>query len=84
MEDDTRIRFALAVDSPNPVSALIEIAKAMKSAGKSQREIYAVFHAFLNTIAQNEKQADSVRDVMDYIAGWCNPDQAIFNTRLNP
>ncbi len=84
MEDGTRIRFVLAVDSPTPVFALSQIAKAMKSAGKSQREVYEVFHEFLRTIAQNEKQADLVRDAMDYIAGWCTPDQAIFNTRLNP
>ena len=77
-------QIEMALLAKEPVTALSEIAREMKASGQSQPEIYAAFNALLQTAQTNgvEEQVDAVRDVLDFITGWCSPAAKLFDTYL--
>lgn len=84
MDDTTRAQLTAAVKSNEPVAALAQIAREMKAAGKSQREVYDIFVELLELVQIDgvEQEDNAVRDVLDFIVGWCSPSAHIFDTYL--
>lgn len=69
-------RFEEALRSPDPVASLRALVLELSAEGQSKANILALFERFLTQLQDNparEADADAVRDVMDFLVGWCSP-----------
>jgi hypothetical protein len=84
MDETSKVQFMRAMQTINPIAALVQVVLDLKAAGKSQAEVYRLFEQFLRDIAatETEAQKDAIRDVMDRIVGWCSPTSRLFDTYL--
>lgn len=84
MDIPPRAHLLPALRSPDPIAALSQIVREMKAAGKSQQEIYTSFSELLQVVqvSETEQEEDVIRDIMDFIAGWCSPGSRFFDTYL--
>ena len=84
MDTILKSQLETALRMPDPLTALSQVARNMKDAGTSQPEMYAIFNELLQAmqIDGTEQQDDAIRDVMDFIIGWCSPHQRLFDTNL--
>ncbi len=84
MDELTRTRLTTGLKSATPVDSLRQVVQDMKSAGNSQQEIYDLFVELLAMVRSDgtEQEDDAVRDVLDFIVGWCSPDMRLFDTTL--
>jgi len=73
-----------ALKTPDPFTALLQVARSMNDTGTSQLEMCAIFSELLEAMQGNatEQQDDAIRDVLDFIVGWCSPHQKLFDTYL--
>lgn len=69
------IRFAL--QGPDPISRMREIASAQLAAGFSRDQVCANFERVRAELDDDEEQQERVMTVMDHIVGWCNPRHAL-------
>jgi hypothetical protein len=78
-----RQRFEVALASPDPATALYELAKALKAEGVGQVAIYHLFAEFQRNITGDDLRADAILDTMDLIwgGGWAK-GRALFETAL--
>jgi len=69
-----------ALGSPEPVAALIELVKEWKVAGAAKAEVEHRLTEFLHEVMATgaPDQDDPVRDVLDYVVGYCSPDARLF------
>ena len=77
-------KFHEAIERKEEGIDLVAIVNELKSEGKNQRQVYDIFGEYLEYIAEHgtEEQDDYVRDVMDRIYGWCDPDYKLFDSIL--
>ena len=80
--DPPNIRIESALDADSPFDALMALARAFKAGGMSQREMYDLFDRYR---AKHEDDSDetmynAILDAMDFIGGWCDASQRIFET----
>ena len=66
--------------SPDAFAAAYALAIQLRDAGLAQDRLYGIFEAVR---ARHENDADqrhlnTVVDVMDFIAGWCSPSNALY------
>jgi hypothetical protein len=69
-------RIEEALRSPNPIVSLRALVLELSAEGQSKANILALFERFLAHLQENparEADADAVRDVMDFLVGWCSP-----------
>jgi hypothetical protein len=73
-----------ALRESQPGDALATLARAMKSEGMSQLEIYRFFDDYRarHQSDADETRYDAILDAMDFIAGWCSPSGRLFDTEL--
>jgi hypothetical protein len=78
-----RLRFETALASPNPSSALRELAKSLKAEGMGQVSLYHVFAEFQQKIDCDDPRYDAIIDNMDLIwgGGWAK-GRALFEREL--
>lgn len=78
-----RRRFELALSSPNPATALHELAKALKAEGMGQVAMYHLFAEFQQKIDGDNPHYDAIVDNMDLIwgGGWAK-GRALYDTEL--
>ncbi len=84
MDTVTNSKLKAALLAKDPVEALSQNVREMKANGLSQQEVYDIFNELLQSprVRENEQQEDAIRDVMDFIAGWCSPEARLFDTYL--
>lgn len=77
-----RLRLALATRSPNLL--VLELARQLKVEGMSQTEMYRLFEEFRSNHESDSDNTsyDAILDTMDFISGWCPPEQRLFDTSL--
>ena len=81
--DQNRQRFEVALASPNPGTALYELAKALKAEGMGQVAMYHLFAEFQQKTDDDDPRYDRITDIMDMIwcGGWAK-GHALFETEL--
>ncbi|MGH7171432.1 MAG: hypothetical protein ACRELF_01080 [Gemmataceae bacterium] len=69
-------RFEEALHSTNPIDSLRALVLEFSAEGYRKPQIVALFEKLLTQL-QNEParegDADTVRDVLDFLLGWCSP-----------
>jgi hypothetical protein len=78
-----RQRFELALGSPDPTTALHELAKAFKAEGMGQVAMYHLFAEFQRKIDCDDPRYDAIVDNMDLVwgGGWAK-GRALYDTEL--
>jgi len=74
MEQDTR--FEKALRSDNPVDSLRAFVLELSTVGYRKPQIIELFEQRLTLLQadpEREADADAVRDVLDFLVGWCSP-----------
>jgi hypothetical protein len=66
---DARARIAAALASDDPTAALERVARALKSEGAGQRDVYRLFSECQAALSGDDPRYDAVVDVMDLIWG---------------
>ena len=56
---------------------LAEIAHKYKALGMSRDHMLELLQA-IKSETETEKQEDKIRDLMDFVTGWCHPDWKVF------
>ncbi|MBI1949057.1 MAG: hypothetical protein HYS27_25440 [Deltaproteobacteria bacterium] len=68
-----------ALSAPEPLAALLGVARDLRDSGASQADVEALFREFLATPhCQGEREDDLVRDALDFIVGFCAPNMRLF------
>jgi hypothetical protein len=69
-----------ALNVSEPFAAASAFARELRDRGMSQREVLELFDATRTELASDadERRYNAILDVMDLIAGWCHPMNAIF------
>lgn len=78
-----RQRFALALASPDPATALHALAKALQAEGMAQVALYHLFAEFQQETDGDDPRYDAIVDTMDLIwgGGWAK-GRALYDTEL--
>jgi hypothetical protein len=74
MERDDR--FEKALHSANPSESLRGLVHELATEGFRKQQIVEAFEQQLNqleTEPAREPEADAIRDVLDFLVGWCSP-----------
>lgn len=74
MERDDR--FEKALHSANPIDSLRALALQLSTEGYRKPQIVDFFDQQLTKLQAEparEADADAVRDVLDFLVGWCSP-----------
>jgi hypothetical protein len=74
MKQETR--FEKALRSANPIDSLRALVLELSTAGYRKPQIIERFEqhlTLLQTDPVREADADAVRDVLDFLVGWCSP-----------
>ena len=74
-------RFETALHSTNPVDSPRDLVQELSAEGYGKSRIVALFEQQLIHLQENparEAEADSVRDILDFLAGWCSPHMKLF------
>jgi hypothetical protein len=69
-------RFEMALRSANPIDSLRALVLAFAAEGYRKPQIVELFEqrlVLLQTDPSREADADSLRDVLDFLLGWCSP-----------
>ncbi len=69
-------RFEKALHAPDPVDSLRTLVLELSVEGYSKARIIELFEewlAYLQKFPEREADADAVRDVLDFLLGWCSP-----------
>jgi hypothetical protein len=69
-------RFEKALHSANPVESLRNLVVGLSSEGYDKPQIVELFEQRLTLIQSDparEAEADAMRDVLDFLIGWCSP-----------
>ena len=84
MDTITKSRLESALLATDPIDDLSQVVREMKANGLSQQEVYDIFNELLQSrqVRESKQQEDAVRDVMDFITGWCSPEAKLFDTYL--
>jgi hypothetical protein len=80
-------RFEAALESPNPGTALRNLALELSGEGLPRAEVYALFERFLLDLRareQPESDQEIVMDVMDALTGWCHPSAQLLTDEDHP
>ena len=69
-----------ALRQSNPFDAAIELAIALRDAGLPRAHLRQLFNDARkrHSADADERQHDALLDVLDRIAGWCSPAQALY------
>jgi len=69
-----------ALNVAEPFAAASAFACELRDRGMSQGEVLELFDAARAQLASDidERRYNAILDVMDLIAGWCHPTNAIF------
>lgn len=83
-EEGLNARIEDALRAPSPTDALSALAKALKSEGMTQAEMYRLFDTLRAAHAADEVETihDAILDTLDVISGWCAPNARLFETEL--
>jgi hypothetical protein len=68
--------FEKALRSPDPVASLRALVLDFSAKGHRKARIIELFEerlAYLQKFPEREADADAVRDVLDFLLGWCSP-----------
>ena len=78
MSDEDRLETALRQTSP--FDAALELAIAVRDAGRPQAQLRQLFDdaSKRHSADADERQHDARLDVLDRIAGWCSPAQTLY------
>ena len=81
MHPNLKKKLLQALKSEEPVDNLINLIKSLKTKCWSQQHVYDLFEELLEYTIDNGtgEQADAIREVLDYIAGWCNSPMRLFD-----
>ena len=69
-------RSEKALHSANPVDSLRALVHELSAEGYRKAQIVAIFEQLLSQLQNEpvrEADADAVRDVLDFLVGWCSP-----------
>lgn len=69
-------RFEKALHSANPIDSLRALALQLSAEGYSKPQIVEFFDQLLLQFEhepEREADADAIRDVLDFLVGWCSP-----------
>jgi hypothetical protein len=75
-------RFENALHSTSPIDSLGALARELFAEGYSKVRIVELFEQqliLMQNDATREAQADVVRDVLDFLVGWCSPHRKILH-----
>jgi hypothetical protein len=76
-------RIEAALSSAEPAVSLVALVRDLENEGLVQSEIYDFFEEqLLRHRDSNESFYDALTDTMDRIAGWCSPEQRLFDSYL--
>ena len=66
--------------SPTPTELLRAVILEWKAQGATQDLAYSRLAGFLLVVEDmgTEQESDAVRDLMDCVIGWCDPDSRLF------
>lgn len=76
----------VALSSDSPFESLAALATALKTEVMSQRDMTDLFDEYRakHHGDKDETIYDAILDTMDLIVGWCNPNQRVFETDIEP
>ncbi len=69
-------RFEKALRSANPVESLRALVLELSAEGYHKAKIVEMFEQLLIRLQEDpgrETDADAVRDILDFLVGWCSP-----------
>ena len=83
-EEGLNARIEDALWAQSPTDALSALAKALKSEGMTQAEMYRLFDTLRAAHAADEvgTNYDAILNTMDIVSGWCRPEARLFETEL--
>ena len=74
----SEVRFEKALQSPEPLKALNNLAIELSAEGHEVTDIYGLFENFLlhlrNSGEKKEAEEELLMEVMDALTGWCHPN----------
>ena len=79
-------RFEKALHSTNPVNSLRALVHDLSAEGNRKPQIVALFEQLLTQLQNEparEADADAVRDVLDFLLGWCSPHMKLLREDID-
>jgi hypothetical protein len=79
-------RFEKALNSPIPVDSLRALALELSTEGYRKPQIIELFEQRLTLLQADptrEADADALRDVLDFLVGWCSPHMKLLREEDN-
>lgn len=82
--DNIFTRFDNALTEPSPFDSLLILAKALKSEGMSQRDMYRLFDEYRERHEHDEDKTryNAIFDVTDFITGFCGTHSRLFDSEF--
>lgn len=79
-ENNLKINLVTSVD----LMFYHDLLKKFKASGGSQEKAYSIVNSILdNYMGKNEDIEDLVREILDFITGWCQKDMKVWENTLN-
>ncbi len=79
-----RARLEAALNADVSIESLVKFAQALKAEGLVQAPMYQLFDECRRMLEEEGDEAlcATLDDVLDVIAGWCEPERWLFPTEL--